>query len=140
MTTLRIPIHSGVYNNDCHTNTIIIEEYVGSVVSGIAYCNGTKHTTGQYWTFNKHVFHVIMEGVNFPTEETKTFTWELKNVTKSVVIDSGTWQYSGKGSSSFFKDFIVTQNYCNDLIRLTVTVTLTPQYLVANWFVNTVFT
>jgi hypothetical protein len=77
--------------------------------------------------FQKHEILIEMEILNAQQLQNNVVSWELKNITDNVVIDSGTWIYGSdldpdeqgiQPRTSFSKNIIYTTNCVGDLLRL----------------------
>jgi hypothetical protein len=77
--------------------------------------------------FQKHEILIEMEILNAQQLQNNVVSWELKNITDNVVIDSGTWIYGSdldpdqegiQPRTSFWKNIIYTTNCVGDLLRL----------------------
>lgn len=70
-------------------------------------------------TFLQHMFETTVT-VSDITEETRTVNWELKNLTKTIVIADGSWSYIGVSNQTMKKILTETTNYIGDTIQLKV--------------------
>ncbi len=116
-------LSTSVNNQTCHAMTSFsVQVKAPQIVPEVEYCNGSKHTAGSNWTFQKHVFPITIT-LWFSDPNTKTINWELRNVTDNILIDSGSWQKVGSGYTSFSKTIETAQNHTNKQIRLLVSTT-----------------
>jgi hypothetical protein len=113
----------GENNEASNAVTIYIEATALDMESNLEYCDGTKRGNKEVWSFSKHCFRIEAKGEDFADQTIKTFTWEVKNMTKSVIIESGTWNYTERLGSLFWKNVETTNDYRGDTIRLTLSVT-----------------
>lgn len=125
-------ISAGIGSSHAETtdaSSVYTETICHDMSEGMEYGDGTKRGTKEVWSFSKHQFYIFGYGIDFGDETLKTLNWELKNITKDVMIDSGTWQYKETGKTAFYKIVETTNDYRGDTVRITLTVTQTAKKL-----------